>query len=90
MYYVNSAPELINDQKTAKTVYFGLYLVNPRVQAAQNMCAKGGWRVFYAELRAAEVHPVFEEKKNVFAMLPIKVMATIFEIERANFNHFFP
>ena len=45
-HYVNSAPELINDQKTAKTVYFGLYLVNPRVQAAQNMCAKGGWRVF--------------------------------------------
>ena len=27
-------------------VYFGCLQVNPHIQAVQNMCSKGGWRVF--------------------------------------------
>ena len=56
-YNVNSAPELRNDQKLPKKdgslnhnflnffigmVYFGCLQVNPHIQAAQNMCRKGG------------------------------------------------
>ena len=55
-YYVNSAPELRNDQKSPKNeslncdllnffigmVYFGCLQVNPHIQAVQNMCGKGG------------------------------------------------
>ena len=35
-------------------VYFGYHLVNPHVLAVQNMYAKGGQRVFQAELGAAK------------------------------------
>ena len=56
-YNLNSAPELRNDQKSPKKtdhsiaiylilcigmVYFKCLLVNPHVQAVQNMCGKGG------------------------------------------------
>ena len=44
-------------------VYFGCLQVNPHIQAVRNMCRKGGWRVFLAELRAAEVDPIFKKKK---------------------------
>ena len=57
-YYINSAPDLRNDQKPPKNfslncdllnffiemVYFGWYLVNPHVQVVQNMFDKGGYR----------------------------------------------
>ena len=42
-------------------VYFRCYLVNLHVQAVQNMCDKGGLR---AELRAADVCPIFEENNS--------------------------
>ena len=45
-------------------VYFRCVLVNPHVQVVQNMCGKGGYRVFQAELGAAEVYPLFQTKKN--------------------------
>ena len=41
-------------------VYFGCHLLNPHVQAVQNMYGKGVSGVFKAELRAAEVDPRFK------------------------------
>ena len=55
LYYVNSAPELRNDQKSPKNgslnrdllnffksmVNFRCFLVKAHVQAIQNMCGKG-------------------------------------------------
>ena len=49
-------------------LYFGCLLVNPHVQAVQNMCGKGGLWVFQAELGAAEVYPNFQKKESVFAV----------------------
>ena len=46
-------------------VYFECLQVNPHIQAVQNMCGKGGWRVFQAELRAAEVYPILEKTERI-------------------------
>ena len=45
-------------------VYFGCLQVNPHIQAVQNMCGKGGLRVFQAKLRADEVDPIFKKKST--------------------------
>ena len=44
-------------------VYSRCFLVNPHVQAVQNMSGKGGWRMFQAELRAGEVYPIFRKRE---------------------------
>ena len=41
-------------------------MVNPHVQAVQNMCGKGGYRVFQTELGAAEVYPIFKKKLEMW------------------------
>ena len=43
-------------------------LVNPHVQRVQNMYGKGGLRVFKVELWAAEVDPLFEICRDLFAV----------------------
>ena len=43
-------------------VYFECLQVNPHIQAVQNMCGKGGKRVFWAELGAVEVDLFFPKK----------------------------
>ena len=61
-------------------VYFGCLQVNPHIQAVPNMCGKGGWRVFQAELRAAKVDPIFKQKTNQNEPLQKTDTATIFKI----------
>ena len=71
-YYVNSAHELWNHQKLPKTdhsivifcmVYSGWYMVNPHVQAVQNMCGKGGKGVL-GRVRGGQSWPSFLKKKQ--------------------------
>ena len=59
-------------------VYFGYHLVKPHVQTIQNMYGKGGYGVFKAELRAAEVDPRFDICRVVNEPLRIKVVPPIF------------
>ena len=46
-------------------VYFRCFLVNLHVKAVQNMCGKGGKRVFQAELGVAEF-TLFSKKREAY------------------------
>ena len=61
-------------------VYIRWYLVNCHVQRVQNMYGKGGFGVFKAELRAAEVDPRFKIYLNLFAVFPKTLKLVVLEV----------
>ena len=78
-FTINSVPELRDDQKSPKNgslnrdlfnfLYrYGIFWMPPGESshpAVQNMYSKGGYRLFQAELWAAEVYPIFQKKKKL-------------------------
>ena len=70
-------------------VYFRCLLVNPHVQAVQNMCGKGG-KGISGRVTGGRSLLYFQKKIANIAVLQINTTPTIFGIELANINHFFP
>ena len=54
--------------------------MNCHVQRVQNMYGKGGFGVFKAELRAAEVDPRFKIYLNLFAVFPKTLKLVVLEV----------
>ena len=65
-------------------VHFGWYVVNPHVQAVQNMCGQRWVEGVLGQVIGGQFYHIFN-KKSVFA-----VLKKIFEIELAHLNHLFP